>query len=207
MTSFARSERARLCDLALQVGPNAPTLCGEWTVRELVAHLVVREHSLLAAGIVVPPLAGLTDRQTARTAKRPLPELVRKVRRGITPLALPVVDQLVNSAEYFVHHEDIRRAAPSWEPRALSQADNEVLWRVVRTTGKGLARPAGVPVVARDAATGATTTLVGGDAPVTISGPPGELVLFLFGRSQLRGVELTGPPEAVDRLQRANLGI
>ena len=41
--SLARRERHALCDLALTLGPDAPTLCGDWTVAELVAHLLVRE--------------------------------------------------------------------------------------------------------------------------------------------------------------------
>ena len=43
MPSPARAERAALCDLFLEVGPDAPTLCGAWTTRDLAAHLVVRE--------------------------------------------------------------------------------------------------------------------------------------------------------------------
>lgn len=42
---LARRERHQLCDLALQVGPDAPTLCDGWTVFDLIAHLVVRENA------------------------------------------------------------------------------------------------------------------------------------------------------------------
>ena len=45
MTSLARRERHALCDLALELGPDAPTLCGDWTTRDLLAHLLVREGS------------------------------------------------------------------------------------------------------------------------------------------------------------------
>lgn len=209
MTSFARAERSRLCDLALQTGPDAPTLCGDWTVRDLVAHLVVRENSPLSAGIVVPALASVTDRATARTAeKRDFERLVEKVRRARNPMgAIPAVDSAVNTAEYFVHHEDIRRAAPGWEPRALTADEQDALWRVVRTSGKMLVRPARVPVVARRADTGATTTLRAGDDPVTVTGEPQELVLFLFGRKETRGLELDGPAERVATLRDARLGI
>ena len=114
-SSLARRERAALCDLALEVGPEAPTLCGGWDVKDLVTHLLVRERSLLGApGIVLPPLASLTDRSMARLARQDFTSLVRRLRgRGLTPLALPVVDELVNTLEYVVHHEDIRRAQPS----------------------------------------------------------------------------------------------
>ena len=46
MTSLAESERALFADLLAEVGPDAPTLCGDWTTRDLAAHLVVRERRL-----------------------------------------------------------------------------------------------------------------------------------------------------------------
>ena len=208
MTSFARDERARLCDLALETGPDAPTLCGDWTVRELVAHLVLREHSPLSAGIVVPPLAGVTERATARKAeKNDFEDLVERVRRPLSPMALPGVDSALNTAEYFVHHEDIRRAAPGWEPRSLSTSEQDALWRIVRVSGKGLVRPAGVPVVAQRTDTGATTVLRPGSDPAIVRGLPSELVLFVYGRSQTRGLTFDGPPERADQLRAAELGI
>ena len=45
MTSIAAHERMLLCALAQQLGPDEPTLCAGWTVRDLVAHLLVREGS------------------------------------------------------------------------------------------------------------------------------------------------------------------
>ena len=43
MTTFAAAERARLADLLLEKGPDAPTLCGGWSTRDLAAHLWLRE--------------------------------------------------------------------------------------------------------------------------------------------------------------------
>ena len=207
MTSFARAERTRLCDLALETGPDAPTLCGDWTVRDLVAHLVVREHSPLAAGIVVPPLASVTDRETERVAKKPFDKLVSRVRKARNPLALPGVDRAVNTAEYFVHHEDIRRATDGWEPRELATDEQDALWKVVRMSGKGLIRPAGVPVVVRRADADAETVLRAGDDPVAVTGLPSEVVLFLYGRRETAGLVFDGPDDKVARLREARLGI
>ncbi len=207
MTSFARAERTRLCDLALETGPDAPTLCGDWTVRDLVAHLVVRENSPLSVGIVVPPLASITERETDRVAKKSFEKLVSRVRKARNPMALPGVDAALNTAEYFVHHEDIRRAAPGWQPRRLTEGDQEALWRIVRVSGKGLIRPAGVPVVARRSDTGAETTLKGGEDAVTVTGEPQELVLFIYGRSQTHGLDFDGPEDRVAKLREARLGI
>ncbi|MEZ0580941.1 TIGR03085 family metal-binding protein [Nocardioides sp. MH1] len=208
MTSFAKAERARLCDLALEAGPDAPTLCGDWTVRELVAHLVLREHSPLSAGIVVPPLAGITERATTRKAERKdFEDLVERVRRPLSPMALPGVDAALNTAEFFVHHEDIRRAGPGWSPRDLTGSEQDALWRVLRVSGKGLVRPAGVPVVARRTDTGAKTALRSGGDPVVVSGLPAELVLFVYGRGEVRDVTFEGPADRVEQLRTAKLGI
>lgn len=207
MTSFARSERIRLCDLALETGPDAPTLCGDWTVRELMAHLVVRETSPLSVGIVVPPLASVTERETERVAKKSFDKLVARVRKARNPMALPGVDAALNTAEYFVHHEDVRRAAPDWQPRTLEPDEEDALWRIVRISGKGLIRPAGVPVVARRTDTGADTNLRAGSDPVVVSGMPSEIVLFLYGRDQTRGLTFEGPDDRIAQLREASLGI
>ena len=119
MSSLAASERAHLSAAAQQVGPDAPTLCGEWTVRDLVVHLLVREGSPAALGIVVPPLGGLLDRATRRLAQEQFDDLVERLRHGPpvwSPFALPKVGAVLNQLEFFVHHEDIRRAQPRWRP-------------------------------------------------------------------------------------------
>ena len=61
--SVAQHERAALVETLRSVGPDAPTLCGGWTTRDLTAHLVLREYRLDAApGITVPALAGYTTK-------------------------------------------------------------------------------------------------------------------------------------------------
>ena len=69
--------------------------------------------------MIVAPLAGLNESAMCRYAARPWPELVALVRHG-PPIwslyGLPKMDDLLNGLEYFVHHEDVRRGAPGWEP-------------------------------------------------------------------------------------------
>lgn len=211
MTSdlLPRREREALCDLALVLGEDAPTLSGDWTAKELFAHLHLREHSLLGApGLLIRPLSGLTDREMARIGRQDFTVLVERVRgRGLTPYAIPPVDKAVNTLEYFVHHEDLRRAQPGWEPRELDQRDQTSLWSAIRVAGRGLVRPAGVPVVARRSDTGATATLRGGDQPVEVTGLPSEIVLLLYGRRENRGLSLDGPKDQVARLRWSDLGI
>jgi hypothetical protein len=63
-----------------------------------------------------------------------------------------------------------------------------------------------MPVTVRAPGVGEVT--VGGDAPHTvISGPPGELVLFLSGRQRAAKVDIEGPPETAERLRTARLGM
>jgi len=207
---LARRERHALCDLALTLGPDVPTLCGEWTCRDLVAHLLVRENSVVgAAGIMLSPLAGLTERAMARASRKPFPEMVATLHDpGITPYRLPVVERFANTLEYFVHHEDLRRAQPDWTPRDLPAADVDELWQLLKGAGKLASRKVGVPLVIRRAdQTSESATLRRGDDPVTVTGPPGELVLFFFGREQVRDLTFEGPPAAVARLHEADLGI
>lgn len=48
MTVFLDAiERGHLCDVLLELGPDAPTLLPPWKARDLVAHVVLREHDYI----------------------------------------------------------------------------------------------------------------------------------------------------------------
>ncbi len=207
---MAQVERAELCDVALQVGEDQPTLCGDWTVKDLVVHLLVREGSPAAAGIVVPGLSRLTDLEMRRVGRREFAVLVEKLRSGppvYSPYAVPKLDTLVNTLEFFVHHEDIRRAQPEWSPRKLGDAAEKQLWSMVRTAGKGLTRSAPVGVTIENSVTGSRAVLNAGTPTVTVRGLPSEVTLYVFGRSAQARVELLGDDDAVARLSETSLGI
>ncbi|WP_230208172.1 TIGR03085 family metal-binding protein [Microlunatus sp. Gsoil 973] len=113
--TFAKDERVALCDLLVEVGPDAPTLCAGWNAHDLAAHLWIRETDPVgASGILAKPLAGLTERRMAETKTRwSYEELVERIRNGparFSVFAIPGVDEPANSTEFFVHHEDVRRA-------------------------------------------------------------------------------------------------
>ena len=206
---LVRRERHALCDTALALGPDVPTLCGDWTARDLVAHLLVRENSLIgAAGITISPLSGLTDRAMARAARAPFPDMVRKLYDpGLTPYRLPGVERLTNLLEYFVHHEDLRRAQPGWAPRELPAADEDELWKLLPGSAKLATRKVGGPIVVRRSdRPDLEATVRRGDDPVVVTARPSELVLFFFGRDQLDGVTFDGPAAATTRLQEADRG-
>lgn len=212
MEPMSRTERAALCNAALEAGAEAPTLCGRWQVKDLVIHLLIRERDPLGApGILVPRLEVLTDRSTRRLAGQDFSSLVERVRKGPprwSPFAIPPVDRAVNTMEYFVHHEDIRRAAPGWEPRELTEREQKAIWTSLAVAGRALVRPAGVPVELRWAGdrSGRTTVLRKGSGAAVVSGAPSELAMLLHGREQHRGLKLTGDDAAVRALRRASLG-
>jgi uncharacterized protein (TIGR03085 family) len=207
--TLVRRERHALCDTALALGPDVPTLCDEWTARDLVAHLLVRENSMVgAAGISFSPMAGFTQRAMAKAERAPFPEMVKKLYDpGITPYRLPGVERLTNTLEYFVHHEDLRRAQPGWEPRQLPAADEDELWKLLPGSAKLATRKVGVPIVVRrsDRPDQEATVRKGAD-PVVVTGRPSELVLFFFGRSELHEVTFDGPPDVTTRLREADRG-
>lgn len=210
MSTLARTERAALCDLALEAGPDAPTLCGGWTVKDLVVHLLVREGSPAAVGIVVPPLARLTDLASARLARKDLPVLVERLRHGppvYSPLHLGPLDAMANTLEFFVHHEDIRRAGSGWEPRLLDDRAQAALFTAVRVAGRRLTRQAPVGVTLERSDTSERVVLKRAATPVVVRGLPSELVMFVYGRQQQARVELDGPDAGVAALTGADLGI
>jgi uncharacterized protein (TIGR03085 family) len=207
--SLSRRERADLCDLALVLGEDAPTLCDGWDAKDLVTHLLVRERSPIgASGIMIDRLSGLTERAMARYRRQDFGVLVEKLRSpGLSPYALPPVDKAANTLEYLVHLEDLRRAQPDWQPRALAPADLDELWRQLRGGAVFLGRSLPVPTVFRRSDSGAEATMRNGADPVTVTGPVVDLVLFVFGRKVLVELDLTGPDDAVEAVRRADLGV
>jgi uncharacterized protein (TIGR03085 family) len=210
MSNHARTERAALCETFLRTGPSAPTLCEGWDTSDLAAHLVLRESRPDAqVGVYLPPLAGHTATVQQQLAAQPWEQLVAQVRNGPplwNPMRWAVLDEATNTAEFFVHHEDVRRAQPDWEPRILHPDLEAALWRVCGLTGRLSMRRAGVGVELVAPGLG-RTTVKRGHPSVRVEGPPAELLLFCFGRQEVAQVSLDGPNEAIETLQRAPSGI
>jgi uncharacterized protein (TIGR03085 family) len=191
MASLARTERARLADLLEQVGPDAPTLCAGWQAKDIAAHVVLRERRPDAAvGIILSPLAGHTQAVQDHLAGMPWPDLVATV-RSRSPLLVGPLDELINSTEFFVHAEDVRRAQPGWEPLDEDPARDGVLWRVLRSRGRAFFRHATVGVVLA-LPDGRTCTPNGSKPAVTVTGTAAELVLYAYGRTEQASVEVSG---------------
>ena len=209
----SKRERALLADLFDEVGPDAPTLCGDWTTRELAAHLIMRERRPdAAAGIVVPGFAGYSDKVQASIADDDWPELIGKVRKGPqmwSPARLSAVDKAINTVEFFVHHEDVRRAADEWTPRELDQATCDDLRVAAKRGAKLLTRGLKVGLVLQPTDTSDSSAIVvkAAEPSALVTGPIGEIVLFLYGRKDVAQVEITGPDDAVAAVKSADLGV
>ncbi|MEU6075191.1 TIGR03085 family metal-binding protein [Micromonospora sp. NPDC047074] len=209
MPRYARSEREALADLMLELGPDAPTVNEGWTTRDLAAHLVLRERRPDAAGgILLPPLRGHAERVRLRIAARPWPRLMDQVRRppAWSPVSNPVTDELANTMEFFIHHEDVRRASPGWLPRDLPAGLQAVLWRRCAGLARLALRRFPADVLVQAPGYGALSVGRGGE-PVRVVGSPGELTLFLSGRQRVARVQVDGPPALAGQLRGADLGM
>ena len=221
--SYSRDERLALCALLDKTGPDAPTLCAGWNTGDLAAHLVLREHRPdAAAGVLGGPLAGYTARVQQRIRQRiPFPDLVRMIRSGpprLSVMALPGMDERINAVEFFVHHEDVRRAADGWEPRVLASGESDMLWDRLRMARFMLRKaPVGVELARDDVGPAAETTATddtGGASyritarnatpAVTVVGSPAELTLWVMGRRAAARVRMDGIQAAVTKLAEAN---
>jgi uncharacterized protein (TIGR03085 family) len=206
--STAQQERAALVTTMRGVGPEQPTLCGGWTTRDLAAHLVVRERRLDAApGILIPKFADYTERvQNQVAAENDWNVLLDQIASG-PPLFSPfkLLDPLVNVAEMFIHHEDVRRAVSGWEPRELDEGTTSALARQVGLMARMTMSktPAHVSLRTPD---GKTLATLGKGATVVVTGDPGELLMFISGRDEAK-VTFSGDDDAVAAVRGGERGL
>jgi uncharacterized protein (TIGR03085 family) len=204
----AQRERAALVETMRTVGPDAPTLCGDWTTRDLAAHLVVREGRLdTTPGIAVPFLAGYTEKVRRQTAESTdWDGLLDKVASG-PPIYSPfkVLDPVANMGEMFIHHEDVRRAQTGWEPRQLDDATVRALGRGLPIMARLTLAKAPARVTLRTAQDKELVTL-GRGPEITITGEPQELLLFISGRDAVR-LTFDGEPQTVEAVRANRRGL
>ncbi|MBK0329991.1 TIGR03085 family protein [Brachybacterium sp. MASK1Z-5] len=206
---LARHERAALADDLVSFGPDAPTVIDEWDASALLEHLILREQRqdlMIGPKLPVGPIADRSYAALRRLQERTWADRVEMLRSGpprFSPFRL--VDSLANTIEYLVHHEDLLRARPGWEPRTLSEAHDQELW----THLKRMARP----LVRTDVDVTLVSPLGGVRVPskdpigsVRVHGSPTELTLWAFGRDRVSRVRIEGDPEALLVLRRGDRG-
>jgi uncharacterized protein (TIGR03085 family) len=204
--NWAHAERLALCDLLAETGPDVPTLCEGWTTGDLAAHLLTRERRPdAAAGAVVPLLGGYAERVRRQISERtPFPQMIEQLRQGPPAWSLfgvPGMDNLANTVEFFVHHEDARRGRPGWQPRQLPAALEELLWRRLKM-GRFTLRRLPVEITMTEPG-GRAQRLTKGGRQAQVHGLPSELTLWTLGRKDAARVDLTGEAEAVNVLSQA----
>ena len=208
MSGTAAEQRRAFAQACDEVGPNAPTLCGGWNSADLAAHVYVREHRPDALPGVLPlgPLSAYHERVMASALRvQGFDVLVRAV--SAAPPWLPgPVDDALNTFEYFVHTEDVRRPN-GLGPRDTSLDLERFVWRRLRRQARMSFRR--VPAWVRLVPTVGEPAHVGhgkkGPGPtVEVRGKPTELLLLAYNRKEHADVEVTGDR---DVLMSAHLGL
>ncbi|WP_329130768.1 TIGR03085 family metal-binding protein [Streptomyces sp. NBC_01476] len=208
MSNHAQRERLLLADLLERSGPDAPTLCEGWRTRDLAAHVVVRERrGDAAAGQLIPQLARRLERVQKEFTAKPYEELIQLIRTGpprLSPFAVKQLDEISNTVEFYVHTEDVRRAAPDWTPRSIDPVFADVLWSRLERGARLMGRRSPVGLVLRRP-NGQTVVAHKGSPVVTVTGEPSELIIFLSGRQAAATVQTEGDEDAVAKLTAAKL--
>ena len=197
------------CDVLSQLGPDQPTLCPPWTTKDLAAHIVIRERRPDAAiGITLPFLASHTASVQAATAStKSFEQLIALIKSPpwYSLAAFGPTDDATNTAEFFIHTEDARRAQPTFQPRALDPAVARVLTGQLKVVGRLRLRQFPGKITINLSGFAAPIVTGSSDGPdVAITGDVGEITLFLSGRQRVSQVELAGPDDLTERLRRAH---
>lgn len=210
MPPLDATEREQLCDLFLDLGPDAPTLCEGWSTLDLAAHLVVRERDARSGLVILggQRFAGLEERLMGKAKATGLEALVARLRGGPPPVPwrLPALRTPLNLNEWFVHHEDVRRANGRGPRPDLDQLD-AVLWQLVGRMSRFMVRGLDGAGLTLEAPTFGKATVRRGEPSATLSGTPSELTLYLNGRRDAAEVNVTGDQPALAALADARLGV
>jgi uncharacterized protein (TIGR03085 family) len=208
MTSLAKRERVAISQLLRKLGPDAPTLCEGWNSFDLLVHLVSRETRPDAAiGLVVPALSSYTSKVAQDIKSRGFENLITEFEHGpkrTSFFALPGVDNLANSFEFLIHHEDLLRGQPDYSPRTLDEDDKKLIWKRFTQSGKLLMRKAKVGIIAQSDQ--GTYTIKSGNSCVTMKGEVIDLLLFAYGRTAHVNIEFDGEESAIRILKETKFG-
>jgi len=208
-----RAERAELLATFRAAGPDAPTLCDEWPVRTLAAHVVVSESyaglpmtvsyplwrvlSARAGQAMRDSITGPMVRNMAKAEARGWEWLLGRLESGPPRLfGLRLIAE-VRLLEEFVHHEDVRRANGQG-PRGTNErlaADLVDAMRTMRGIAQFAAPRHGIEVALPD---GRSYLLGEGPSRSRVAGAPGEVLLWLAGRGRVADVEVTGELAGTD---------
>lgn len=204
---FVTAERQSLISTFERVGADADTLCEGWDAEDLLRHMVLREisphHGLFSK---VPLKAADKSRQHIGDIDSAdfdsLLETFKNGRQHLSPLQFGPVDRAMNTLEYVIHHEDLRRAQDPRLGRVLTHEDQGVIFSHLKAMAQMLYLKAPVRVVLHSPEFGDITALATKrhKDTVTVTGPPLELAMYSFGRNRA-DVELGGEPDAIRKFE------
>ena len=191
---LAREERSDFADFLETLPPDdwaRPTLCEEWTVHKVVAHMISYDELSWPATAVRMARGGFSlNRANAIGVqgylRRDPSELIAVIRAHLTPRGLTAAfGGMVAFLDCTIHHQDIRR--PLGHPREIpAERLNAALTCALKAPPIGAAKRAkSLRLVATDV--GWST----GDGP-EVRGPGEALLLSLAGRT-VALPELDGP--------------
>jgi uncharacterized protein (TIGR03083 family) len=189
--AMARAERAEFADFLATLTPeewDGPTLCSEWTVRDVVAHMFSYED--LSPFALVRRLAkgagGANAAGVAELRDHTPDELIALARGHLDPKGLTAgFGGRIALTDGTIHHQDIRR--PLGRPREIP-ADR---LRVVLDFAKGAPTLQAKPRVRGLTFRATDLDWQTGDGPL-VEGPAESLLMAIAGRPGI-DAELTGP--------------
>ena len=111
-------ERESMADTLAGLTPEQwkqPSLCGGWSVRETAGHIVTgaeQTHRRFMGHMVANGFRfnKMMDADAKRMAKRPLDEIIARLRARVTTTNRPPAPVMTMLGEIVVHSDDIRRA-------------------------------------------------------------------------------------------------
>jgi len=109
----------------------------------------------------------------------------------------------MNTVEFFIHLEDVRRAQARWEPRPISPEAADALW--ARVSAGGMAKK--VPATIVITSPGRADKEHGSGPLLTLAGEPADLIMFGASRQGASRVEISGGAALATRLRSASLGV
>ncbi|MDR5712386.1 TIGR03085 family metal-binding protein [Nesterenkonia flava] len=204
----AVQQRMALAAALRSVDPDAPTLCEGWRAADLALHIVVRDSRPdLMVGQQLPGWKHRAQSAMDRLASRGYDYLVDRVKAGPPPLfpqRWAPVDNLVNTAEFYIHGQDVLRAQggddagegqASARQNVPAQHVSEQLQRALWGTGVKLffplaARSQGRRITFLSPRVGAVTRGRTDQQPMLVTGEPQELLLWASGREDHADVEI-----------------
>jgi uncharacterized protein (TIGR03085 family) len=214
LTELRGQERASACATFCDVGPGAPTLCSQWSVADVAGHLVVSEcygglpmvaayrlRRVLPGGVreaLMQRLRAVGEREIEKAKAKGWNWLLHRLEAG-PPMAYRLSSVApIRLVEEWIHHEDVRRAN-GMPPRPSSPELDEALWNaalVLSRFPEFLAERQGLEVVLPDG----RSQRLGNTTRVRVEGTPGELLLFLAGRTAAAQVTTTGEADVIRAL-------